>query len=378
LYYPDDLEDRTPHPKVVPQEVTDIIASTYASTSVIENKDAKFTLFPKLPAELRRMIWHRSLPGPRVVEVLFADRYGFCFSPCPIPTALHVNREARDIALESYKACFATLKATSRIYFDMEVDILFFGVGNFAPSGEDPVAHLFQQLLRRDLNQVKNIAIDSEIDTLFSDEVEEYAGLTTLGLKRVESVMVIKNEEGHHDTVLQKSKGRKGEFHAWSVNEEGKISSWHLPQEATSWEGDVSRHWANLEEQAFGEGRSIKTVRLVSLATLERESTWGRRVGYRRSVVYAWDTGCTYQDDGVVKRLVELCNDENIPKYDELTDILNAGRSQWVDPWQVYAAQNHCSCAIGHSLILVLPDVSDISTVDVGAAIAILDDRSAT
>jgi hypothetical protein len=51
LYYPDDMEDRTPHPKAVPEEVTDIIASTYTSNIVIENNDMKFTLLPKLPIE---------------------------------------------------------------------------------------------------------------------------------------------------------------------------------------------------------------------------------------------------------------------------------------------------------------------------------------
>lgn len=70
LYYPDVIEDRTPHPEAVPQEVRDIVVSTYTSaTTVFENEHAKFTLFPKLPVELRRTIWRHSLPGSRLVEV---------------------------------------------------------------------------------------------------------------------------------------------------------------------------------------------------------------------------------------------------------------------------------------------------------------------
>jgi hypothetical protein len=42
------------------------------------------------------MIWLKSLPGPRIIEVQcwLRDEYDFCYSDCPIPTALLVNREA--------------------------------------------------------------------------------------------------------------------------------------------------------------------------------------------------------------------------------------------------------------------------------------------
>jgi hypothetical protein len=45
-----------------------------SQAAAFEKKKAnrEFTLFPKLPMELREMVWGEALPGPRVVE-LFHD-----------------------------------------------------------------------------------------------------------------------------------------------------------------------------------------------------------------------------------------------------------------------------------------------------------------
>jgi len=90
-----------------------------------------------LPLELRQIIWRYSLPDRRAVEV-FYDETVECISPCALPAALHVSSEARGVAFDSYELLFVTRKANAKIYFDVSVDALFLGVGNFSPSSEKP------------------------------------------------------------------------------------------------------------------------------------------------------------------------------------------------------------------------------------------------
>ncbi|KAH8789048.1 hypothetical protein F5882DRAFT_461416 [Hyaloscypha sp. PMI_1271] len=122
FYCPEHLEDKTPHPEIMPQ-VLDIVARMFVPRPII-NGDSKSTPFPKLPIELCRMIWLKSLPSPRIIEVQrwFGDEYDFCSSDCPIPAALPVNREAHEVALEFCKPWFAILGAPAEIYFDKEID----------------------------------------------------------------------------------------------------------------------------------------------------------------------------------------------------------------------------------------------------------------
>ncbi|KAF8860144.1 hypothetical protein BDZ45DRAFT_741750 [Acephala macrosclerotiorum] len=61
--------------------------SNFSETQVASQKEAgihtrwtldEFTLFPKLPIELRLKIWNEALPGPRVVEILWSPTHGLC------------------------------------------------------------------------------------------------------------------------------------------------------------------------------------------------------------------------------------------------------------------------------------------------------------
>jgi hypothetical protein len=67
FYYLEHLQDRIPHPEIMPQ-VLDIVARMFITRPII-NGDYKSTPFPKLPIELCRMIWLKTLPGPRFIEV---------------------------------------------------------------------------------------------------------------------------------------------------------------------------------------------------------------------------------------------------------------------------------------------------------------------
>jgi hypothetical protein len=90
-----------------------------------------FEPFPKLPLELRRLIWRYALPGPRlvtVIEALSSPDSGILFidrcdgsgkvlasgltrlqeKSAKPPPLLRVCRESRQVALGSYKFCFGT------------------------------------------------------------------------------------------------------------------------------------------------------------------------------------------------------------------------------------------------------------------------------
>ena len=127
FYMPKDEDARTQRPDTARTEVYDIISSTYFPSKTPRNTLAKFTLFPKLPFELRHIIWRYNLPRRRGVEVLYDDMTGECASPCSIPMALHVNSDARGAALESYELVFSAQKANAMVYFDSSVDALYIG-----------------------------------------------------------------------------------------------------------------------------------------------------------------------------------------------------------------------------------------------------------
>jgi hypothetical protein len=96
-----------------------------------ENSDSgdQFTLFPKLPAELRLKILDMALPGPRVITILPASGCptpGYQFGKCDqAPAHLQVNVEARSTALKTYYLAFDwhTLSHKPK-YFQFERDTL--------------------------------------------------------------------------------------------------------------------------------------------------------------------------------------------------------------------------------------------------------------
>ncbi|CAG8956822.1 hypothetical protein HYFRA_00011211 [Hymenoscyphus fraxineus] len=106
----------------------------------------EFTIFKKLPSEIRRKIWKIALPGPRIIpfysvqgdytkeeldenvglwEGVTACREVIDAIPTPL---LQTSREARSIALEHYKVCFSCYcqPEGARIYVDYEIDTIFF------------------------------------------------------------------------------------------------------------------------------------------------------------------------------------------------------------------------------------------------------------
>ncbi|KAF2153133.1 hypothetical protein K461DRAFT_135643 [Myriangium duriaei CBS 260.36] len=93
---------------------------------------AQFTLFLKLPIELRRLIWRHTLPGPRRVRV--GCRKGDTCSEGLVaregtagpPMALQICHEARQEALRYYVLSFGTRVSPPTVYFDYHIDTLCF------------------------------------------------------------------------------------------------------------------------------------------------------------------------------------------------------------------------------------------------------------
>lgn len=151
-----------------------------------------FPQFPKLPQELRLKIWEMATDEPRVVVISshFKDparswvtppgqvRGGF-YSPTPIPAALHVCAESRDIALKKYILGFSGRNrrwlsdCPARIWFNFETDWVYFS-GQFGHHTQ--YTHFQSSILREELEKIRFIGFDF-------DAVREYDRYPTFSLR---------------------------------------------------------------------------------------------------------------------------------------------------------------------------------------------------
>lgn len=106
----------------------------------------EFTLFPKLPAELRDQIWKFALPGPRTITISVrrcsenqaeGERRGFTFNSSDfrteansqglLPTTLlHACHESREIVLGRYELAFLEPLQDNGTWIDWDRDCLYF------------------------------------------------------------------------------------------------------------------------------------------------------------------------------------------------------------------------------------------------------------
>jgi len=88
-------------------------------------KITKFTLFSKLPLELRSKIWNESVETDRAIDVVYDEPQNRYFSfNTKVPKLLHASRESRVVALKHYTALFGTSSHPALIYFALETDVL--------------------------------------------------------------------------------------------------------------------------------------------------------------------------------------------------------------------------------------------------------------
>ncbi|KAH6724299.1 hypothetical protein BKA61DRAFT_588202 [Leptodontidium sp. MPI-SDFR-AT-0119] len=385
VYISDDKDRRTPHPPSAPKHVVDFVASTYKAKSATpchgSTSCQTFTLFPKLPSELRLEVWKFALPGSRVVEVLYNASNGrSCYSSCPPPIHLSVSYEARQVALERYKLSFATLMSPPIIYFDMEIDQIYIGAGNFLIAGEPAHAPtVFFNDLLKDRSSIKHLIIDEMFSEYFTNKEDDPYITERYGLPNLESLtLVADTDTGDVDTVICPAEKQQGEFQGWSFCTRGRATPYFLPEEkdSSTSDTDISLLWSDLEKILASNGSDptckLTLVRRVSRPRLKREHRWKARVAFLDGITYSARKPCVFLKDGVIDRLVEMADDEELngsDTYEQFTRLLCEGLGDAHDPILIYAAIHPCVCSISHVGEPELPEderpeIYDIITLD--------------
>ena len=110
-------------------------ASAPASRRKSGTKISQFTLFPRLPPELREMVWLFTLPNRQVIKIKSREpsewdwEEGAWLSSCKasynIHTALITTQESRNAARKRYEQVFAEQLGIP-IWFNFAKDVLFF------------------------------------------------------------------------------------------------------------------------------------------------------------------------------------------------------------------------------------------------------------
>jgi hypothetical protein len=109
-----------------------------------------FTLFNRLPTEIRLKIWEAALPGPRVISIIerrvkrkghstFDPRFPTgaqegmlaLWSPSKAPSTLFACRKSHQITSKFLVPCFAFASSIPETYFDFRVDTLYLRFDTF-------------------------------------------------------------------------------------------------------------------------------------------------------------------------------------------------------------------------------------------------------
>ncbi|KAE9380141.1 hypothetical protein N431DRAFT_432430 [Stipitochalara longipes BDJ] len=84
-----------------------------------------FTLFPKLPQELRLKVW-QSTVEPRIVRIKWSQQLSQC-TTLDNPIILRISHESREEGLKTYRPAFATISASQPvIYANFSLDTVDF------------------------------------------------------------------------------------------------------------------------------------------------------------------------------------------------------------------------------------------------------------
>ena len=351
----------------------------------------KFPLLTRLPFEIRHMIWREAFPGPRLVELLYDEDIGACTSRSPLPICLWICSESRKEAKIFYRLMFATDRAEASIYLDPHIDEVYLGVGNFH-LGPRLVLDLFLALDAKDIGQIENLAVDSDVANYHEMDEEappwglwralvmitgEYVltSLRTLTIHRNASHKSCNDAlytAYHGDVLLTEVESNLGEFQAWEMEISGcywkrkaKVQPvpWKLPlHDRVKWEVPFSRLWKDLEKRKDETPNlALKTVRLVTFGT--GTVHWGGRLESLMGKRYVQSTGCIYFGHQTLETLLEWreADDDGSGWYNYLTMQLSEAD---FDPIHVYLTQTPCDCAIGHTHRAVFYHQDDLEGVN--------------
>jgi hypothetical protein len=134
----------------------------------------EFTLFPKLPKELRIKVWQLAACEPRIIEICQPQDAKYIthgtednewatsnsapfYSPTALPVILRINQESRVIALENYLLSFPNSSHPAQIYYNPAVDILYFPAWCF----QYDIGHFETETPASIKDTIRRIAIDN-------------------------------------------------------------------------------------------------------------------------------------------------------------------------------------------------------------------------
>lgn len=125
-----------------------------------------FTLFPKLPKEVRYMIWEHTLKS-RVVEIEYSVSRGF-YSRAKIPIAMKACRESRRAVLKSYPLSFGNILHKPVVAFNFSLDTLYFEL-----KMQLRVTEFLVSLTRSEAESIQSIAVDRLMEEAMEIGIED-------------------------------------------------------------------------------------------------------------------------------------------------------------------------------------------------------------
>jgi 2EXR family len=130
-----------------------------SSSNSFDAKKPRFTLFPKLPIELRLKIWKESYE-PRIIELRFAQKWNMCrydFIIPKFPPVLHVNKEARLESLKYYKFSFKHRHCRRPVLFNFSIDTLH--IRDCTPDGQSMLGRQNTMRILPDKEKVQKLSV---------------------------------------------------------------------------------------------------------------------------------------------------------------------------------------------------------------------------
>jgi hypothetical protein len=147
-----------------------------------------FPFFRLLPAELRIQIWGYVLDGERYeARIKINYEYEYEFDRCSrckfisqncVPRLLHVNHEARHLALQQFEVTFGTMTNRSETYFNYKKDRLF--IHTRGP-GELPL--IVNSMIKFDRKRIERLSlplrdfVTNRNQEVFAKAVSKFSGL---------------------------------------------------------------------------------------------------------------------------------------------------------------------------------------------------------
>lgn len=122
-----------------------------------------FTLFPRLPTEVKFMIWQQVAKAPRLVEVrVCKNQHNKSHSfHSDVPAILQIDKETRaELLNKTYSFDLVTKRSLNKVYFNFEVDILYLRDGaQYAEELWKNLEYFISQLPGKD--RIRNVGIDT-------------------------------------------------------------------------------------------------------------------------------------------------------------------------------------------------------------------------